>query len=352
MNAVIAATVIPAHMMPLEDEPALLPDHPLAKYSTIESRGNTDFTDPQLCVPFADYVHCFVEKRCHEPFRPGRLTKCKCRASIKCKEENKSALVTLLLSYAAKNWEERQNFIIDALRYGDATAASKSKGKKQSYLLLGLEDAKSRPLYVCKSTFLELYGVGGTAYKGMRDWMKENGPAVRRVHKHKGCLPNSAKGKEYIAAKERAIAFLADVKKRDGEEHATRFVKLMTGIVTRDDKDTVELPSSYSKRRLYVRHCYENGHVVVSDAKGNFGKMNKYAYRDDDDFAPADRKSVVSYPTFLNLWKKNFPELVIRPPSRDICDDCVKFKNLWMLDMKVRSAYIYIYFHILHIIYD
>lgn len=84
--------------------------------------------------------------------------------------------------------------------------------------------------------------------------------------------------------------------------------------------DTVELPSTLTKRQLYARFCYERGWVVHSDNKGNLGKVKNYPVRPVSDDWPEGSvpKKVPSRPFFENFWKDNYPNIKISPRSPQI----------------------------------
>jgi len=45
----------------------------------------------------------------------------------------------------------------------------------------------------------------------------------------------------------------------------------------------IELPSSLTKRKLYVEYCFERGHKVKANATGSYGKVSLYSPRQFDD---------------------------------------------------------------------
>lgn len=116
-------------------------------------------------------------------------------------------------------------------------------------------------------------------------------------------------------------------------------MRVLAGLTTRDDDpDLVELPSHMSKRRYYGRHCYEQGYIIKVDDKGNFGSMSNYKVRPDyqaEDKAPS---AVVSWQTFLSVWARKFPKMLIRPPCQDVCADCVVIKNSFRMTQKVKRV--------------
>jgi len=69
-----------------------------------------------------------------------------------------------------------------------------------------------------------------------------------------------------------------------GEAYATRFFKKATGMRPHKKKEgLIELPSSLTKRKLYVEYCFERGHKVKANATGSYGKVSLYSPRQFDD---------------------------------------------------------------------
>ena len=119
--------------------------------------------------------------------------------------------------------------------------------------------------------------------------------------------------------------------KDEAEPHATRIVCEATGVGLRDKEiDSVELPSSMSKRRLYYRYLFQRGYKVKSDAKGRMPNIKNFPIRDtfDDDWPQGSEPlPVCSWYYFRQYWKTNYPKMMIRPPSHDTCAECWRYKN-------------------------
>ena len=109
--------------------------------------------------------------------------------------------------------------------------------------------------------------------------------------------------------------------KDEAETHTTRVVRTASGVTLRDKEvDTVELPSSFTKRQLYSRYCFQRGWVVYADAKGCLPKLKDYPRRpfnDSDWPVGSEAKPVPSRKYSDHYWKSNFPLMKIRNPSAD-----------------------------------
>jgi hypothetical protein len=65
---------------------------------------------------------------------------------------------------------------------------------------------------------------------------------------------NRHKGSFAAATKDDAIEFLVDLGQKEGKSYATCFIQERTLILIRkDEEDLMELPSSYSKRKIYEK---------------------------------------------------------------------------------------------------
>jgi hypothetical protein len=143
-------------------------------------------------------------------------------------------------------------------------------------------------------------------------------------------------------AKPSVVEFLGDVAKSYGESYATRFVREITGLSLRNEEEgLIELPSSYTKRKLYAEYCFSRGHKVKANAKGSYGKSSLYPPRAIDEILwPAGSVAlpVCCWKDFLWIWKAEFPKLKIRNPCEDTCGECHRIRNSFrMLDRISRA---------------
>ena len=106
------------------------------------------------------------------------------------------------------------------------------------------------------------------------------------------------------------LNYLEKFQMNESEPYATRFVREMVGksyhVGFRDSEvNRMELPPYYSKRKIYQMYCYSLGYKVKSDSRGSYPKMidyKNYLLPDCDNTKP-----VVSFSTFLVIWKNNYP---------------------------------------------
>jgi hypothetical protein len=69
-----------------------------------------------------------------------------------------------------------------------------------------------------------------------------------------------------------------------GESYASIIVRALTKYELRDEeKDTVGLPSNFTKRSMYEQYCYESGWAIKADNKGRYPPVAEYAKRNTTD---------------------------------------------------------------------
>lgn len=93
---------------------------------------------------------------------------------------------------------------------------------------------------------------------------------------------------------------------------------------------------------MYVMVCYERG-IDLKSYKGRYPKVAEYQVRTDyDNFLwteDSEPLPVCSFTAFLAFWKKTYPNIFIRPPSEDICGECLIYKNAFVdADKKKKST--------------
>jgi hypothetical protein len=96
----------------------------------------------------------------------------------------------------------------------------------------------------------------------------------------------------------------------------------MGGHANRDDNiDVTYLPISMGYRSCYKRYMKALGYNVRTTAMGGF------VVTAEDEGKEVDPGAYVTFPTYLNLWKRDFKNLKVSRPAEDICKDCYVFAN-------------------------
>ena len=120
--------------------------------------------------------------------------------------------------------------------------------------------------------------------------------------------------------------------KEEAETHASKCVRLVTGIVLKEDDDNIELPSSFTKRGVYGRWCWSRGwEVRPKGGNGSYGKVADCARRKNDEHLwplGSEAMPVCCYTTFIVFWEQHFTTLKIKKSSHDTCGVCFGFSNL------------------------
>ena len=113
-------------------------------------------------------------------------------------------------------------------------------------------------------------------------------------------------------------------------------MRLTTGLILKDDDDNVELPSSYTKRTLYSRWCWDRGwDIKPNGGAGSYGRVQDHSKRVnkpdslDENLWPVGSVSreVCSKSTFCRFWDEHYKTLVIKKSSHDTCSVCYLFTN-------------------------
>ncbi len=111
-----------------------------------------------------------------------------------------------------------------------------------------------------------------------------------------------------------------------GEVQATRVVATlvdgMGGHANCDNNiDVTCLPISMGYRSCYKRYMMALGYDVRTTAMGGF------VVTADVKGKEVDPGAYVTFPAYLNLWKRDFKNLKVSRPAEDICKDCYVFAN-------------------------
>ncbi len=241
----------------------------------------------------------------------------------------------LLVSFALLTKGVRQTLFKERV----AAAISRKQGYQSLYRKRSRSVSSNSRLYfrllvngseipMCGNAYRNLFLLRRKLWKSLnQECSKISGPIIH------GNVGNNHRSENSFRAhaKPSVISFLSDVRANYGEAYATRFVREVTGMSLRGDEiDGVELPSRFTKHKLYAEYCYGRGYKVKANAKGSYGKLSSYSLRDYDEVLwpeGTDPLPVCSWKDFLSIWKSEFPFLKIRNPCEDTCAECHKIRN-------------------------
>ena len=107
------------------------------------------------------------------------------------------------------------------------------------------------------------------------------------------------------------------------------------------DVDTVELPSSYTKRKVFERYVFSRGYKIKANSAGIYPKKDDWPVRDFDEVdwpVGSTPRPVPSDNYFHKYWKNNFNNLWIKKTSRDTCNECWKVAAS-MKSVRMKDSY-------------
>jgi hypothetical protein len=90
-----------------------------------------------------------------------------------------------------------------------------------------------------------------------------------------------------------------------------------------DDKEVMDLPTSWTKRAVFARWLDECGWTIVSNAIGSMTISQK------DGVAAATRIRYCLGASFIGIWKKDYAALIIPKSREDICGNCFIIMNAY-----------------------
>ncbi len=120
------------------------------------------------------------------------------------------------------------------------------------YYRVSLSRANSKESPVCQQAFQNIYRILERSWASLKKAAIGSDPGpithgnTNKSNLHSGLIIASTRS--YI------IEFLMELGRQEGESYATRFIRECTSILIRkDEEDLIELPSSYTYRKIYER---------------------------------------------------------------------------------------------------
>ena len=278
-----------------------------------------------------DFVADVCNNTCVD-FISGHKSKrtCQCLSILRDSAARQAAVAKYMASFGAKRVQERHSIVMEWQRYTSGAANSDRcfflpfltdddddeypQGDNDDNPLDALKD-----WMVCRDAISLLLDYHKVKWKTCRDAVVNN---KLPEHGNKGKVLGRAK-RFAEEVKEDLDLFFQEMK-QFSTPTATRVVREECGTGLRDGEENVfELPTSWSKRGLYARFCFERGYTIGCNARGNITKTE----RSDQQWNIADKKTICSWHAFLKFWERNYPMIRLASPSADICTDCHIFFN-------------------------
>ena len=272
--------------------------------------------------------------------RHAYRTKCTYMMDLSSNDETASQAVALLQAHAGRSVATQKEFLLEwernaLVRVNIHDRKRRKVGNKnyvgqRKYLrpfsLSGVTDGAGQ-YCLCKNGYKLFMGIGNYTMKSIEKAVKDGG-LVPAMHGLKDKESNARVSADVKASMKDSLEAL----KGEAEPHASKCVRLVTGIVLKEDDDNIELPSSYTKRGVYSRWCWSRGwDVRPKGGNGGYGKLGEYAERKFDEYlwpAGSEAVDVCSFASFIIFWQKYFKILIIKKSSHDTCGVCYSFSNL------------------------
>ena len=248
----------------------------------------------------------------------GQITNCDCFSSLL--DNNNLEIITERITEAIFSSKDLHNhYINEVIGGGYAAAKIFRKHNSKVYMLSKF----NKHLVFCKHTACFLLNIGRRKYQTIT---KQYVEISKKAHGNIGNIIDKKNISTYKVECELYIKLLAS---EQGEQHATRFMREHHKIWVRDTEvDTIELPSYYTKRRLYRNYCWDKGWQAQTNARGDYEILKRPACPEDTYPPEGPHHRIVSWTVFRDVWKTECPHIRIRPPCHDTCDMCYEYKMI------------------------
>lgn len=231
--------------------------------------------------------------------------------------------IKAMFAHLTRDSSTQKLMVQNWIRAGVNTVKAKSLDKRRSIILPGvyLDAPKNKKMYqVCTHGMLSFYSIGYWKYQTLKKSLDNASPPK---HALTGRKSNRQLEQEVVDSMNEFFQEL----KEEAEAHAIVSGRsLKAGLA----KDVLKLPCFYTQRNVYTKYAYKNGYEVKADRNGSVGKMCDYPIRKfDDEQWPVGSvpKKISSIKTFRRYWEINYPEVKVRPPTQNICAECLKYRN-------------------------
>lgn len=197
----------------------------------------------------------------------------------------------------------------------------------------------TRPFQCCFSTLKNLLFARRVVWSNVIQDLHKTGNIGPVPHGNLGKKNRSGVSK-VEGARVAVVNFLDEVAKQVGEPYATQFIRLKMGIGIRGgDVDLVELPTFYTKRRLYRCFLWAQGYKKPKSFASGYGRLGQYKKRTDDEWPRNVQPGpICSWSGFQRVWREERGNTIrIKNKSEDVCGDCFKFTQCITLVQRARG---------------
>ena len=274
----------------------------------------------------------------------GCTTTCKCLHFLSDKEKVISLIADKMIRQfdmpATETKEAQASDYRCAKRLSNPRHSTKKDGPERNYGLPFIsaddsctdeerEDVSEANVYgICEAAWSTLHNLGRKGLKTIKSIAEGKSTSV-----HGNTGKRNAETNENLEAKQSAKVFVQKIEDENGYEHAMRFVRDQAGMTsTREDRGRTFLPPSFSKRNCFMKWCASRGWKVAFCCKGKSKYKRVRDWELEEGFyktqAEADANGgevaqpIISYRSFMRMWKKDFPDLHVAQRGEDTCTDC------------------------------
>jgi hypothetical protein len=147
-----------------------------------------------------------------------------------------------------------------------------TRGGANYSLRIGSDATMNYAFPVSRLTFLNLLHLGVSCWETLNTTKLIPGPSRHGNEGNSARVTSSALG----ASRESLILYLKETGERHREPHATRFIRMKAGMELREEeKGAIDLPSHFTKHKLYELWVWSRGWRVTSDNKGSYPPLAK-----------------------------------------------------------------------------
>ena len=168
-------------------------------------------------------------------------------------EDQRSKLLRLMSQYAGHNEEARQLVLHGLITNGFVRKKQCRRGTRSGphYPLPGISNFEMNDvMLVCGNAIRWIFHVG------RKKWLRLEKQASLPAPNEFKNLMLAGNDRARTSCGDSILQFLDNVGDLEGEPYATRFIRTLVGIELRDKENgIIELPPSYTKRKMYERFC-------------------------------------------------------------------------------------------------
>lgn len=303
-----------------EDEVLSHPVHVLwNNFKKVKKSDKKAFDFSPYRIRFNDFLSTLqLEESCRDVYVPKRHCKCTCLKDLTLDIVDTHGFCNYMVTYSTKKECDRKDILVEWIKYAHAREGEALSGKYAYTLHCFLLPGTTRQL-ICTHALARIVGKNKDAWGTVSN-------AAKFGYSLTHGLVGQAGNRVMVDSEKVMSDYLSELQEL-GAPRATRIVRILTadGLTTKtelrdDDVELIELPNHVSQFGYYKRLVAKLGWRYEYDPKGRIINRAPIEGVDQAEVVPGWR-------TFIRLWKKEFPKMVIPKAGEDICDKCYQFAN-------------------------